>query len=152
MNDAAIEFPTHAWAGDELGRNCAECQPETVWRHDHVAHKLGESERALRLLRAIDREGKRNPATEAAARAMWEGVNPGHKWDETFDDDYGKEGFLDDAALAYDAMAPLIRAECLREAAKDAEYELDIVGEPKETAPSSWLRARAEAEGDGRGL
>lgn len=31
----------------------------------------------------------------------------------------------------------------LRDAAKEAEYELDLVDEPKENAPSSWLRARA---------
>lgn len=45
-------------------------------------------------------------------------------------------------------LTPVIaeaQATALEDAAGPAEYELDLEAEPKENAPSTWLRARARA-------
>ncbi len=73
-------------------------------------------------------------AVEAAARAWLERSTKPGSWT--------LEGSV---RAALQAAAPFIAAKALEEAAKDAEYELDLMDEAKENAPSTWLRARAAA-------
>lgn len=46
-------FPDHSWAGNTDGHDCGECAEGSPWLCDTVAHRLGEGERARKLLAAV---------------------------------------------------------------------------------------------------
>jgi hypothetical protein len=37
-----VPWPNHEWKGDEYGHNCAGCSPDSVWKCDKAAHRIGE--------------------------------------------------------------------------------------------------------------
>lgn len=50
----AVKWPDHEWAGDKYGHACADCTRASPWYCDPVAHRLGETDRSLKLLNAIE--------------------------------------------------------------------------------------------------
>lgn len=49
-----MNFPDHKFTPDKHGHNCAGCSYDSEWKCDPVAHGLGEHERGIKLLDAIN--------------------------------------------------------------------------------------------------
>jgi hypothetical protein len=49
-----VQWPDHEWAGDDDGHNCAKCELGSVWMCDRVAHNIGCTIAAEKILYAIE--------------------------------------------------------------------------------------------------
>lgn len=49
-----VRWPDHEWSGDEHGHNCTKCEHGGLWMCDRVAHNIGMTIAAEKLLYAIE--------------------------------------------------------------------------------------------------